>query len=105
MDIQPTASRDPRPARIVATLMSLALGALGAMTLMTQHFAGHNSRRPGPAVVLDGTPAMWMGGLYFALAALPLAIWWRTPRAASTWAAACMLALVGCLLMAIRAQR
>jgi hypothetical protein len=84
--------------------MALVLGFLGASTLARAHFDGHNSRALGPGLVLDGSAAMWLGGLYLALAGMPLALWFRTPRAAGLWAAACGVALVGCLAMAIRAH-
>jgi hypothetical protein len=95
----PSSQGDRRPARAVATLMALVLGGLGASTLAS----AHSSARDIPGFALDGSAAMWMGGLYLALAGMPLALWFRTPRAAALWTVACGVALVGCLEMAIRA--
>jgi hypothetical protein len=82
--------------------MALVLGGLGASTLAGAHVRGHG----GPhAIALDGSPAMWIGGLYLALAGMPLALWFRTPRAAGLWTFACGAALLGCLGMAIRAAQ
>lgn len=88
-------AREMLVGRVVGTLMALALGTLGLVTVASVRsaHAGH---------VLDGAAAMWMGGMCFALAGLPLMLWFRAGRSAAAWGTACIGALVACLVMAIR---
>lgn len=97
-------ARDVRIGRALGTLMALVLGTLGLFTMATQHYAAQSAKHPGANLALHGTPAIWMGGVYLALAGLPLMTWCRSARVALAWGALCLAGLVGCLAMAIRAH-
>lgn len=88
---------DLRVARWLSTAIASSLIGLGSWALVGQHYFGRTSKFGGAEVSLDGEPAVLMGLLYISLGLLPLAIWFRTPRAAAWWGTACAVAVFGCL--------
>ena len=73
--------RDPRPARVLATLFACGLVLLGIATMHGDALLA----QAGPGARSTAS----LGGLPIALGALTLSLWMRSPRLAAAWACAC----------------
>ena len=89
--------RDLLLARLLATMIALGLSGLGLLSIVTGEYVGHTSKYGGADVHLQGRQAVLMGCVYITFGCLPLALWWRTARAAGWWAAGS--AFVGAVLL------
>ncbi len=78
--------------RLLATLISLTIVALGLMAVFTRHYYGRTSKLGGAEVSLDGAAAVGMGLATFFLGLLPLAFWFPNKRPALVWAVVCIFA-------------
>ena len=78
--------------RLLATLISLTIVALGLMAVFTQHYYGRTSKLGGAEVSLDGAAAVGMGVATVFLGLLPLAFWFPNKRPALVWAVVCIFA-------------
>lgn len=92
-----TSQSNLRLARWLSSLIAFAMIGLGLWSIASQHYFGRTTKFGGAEVSLDGQPAVLMGLLYILLGALPLAFWFRTPRAAARWASVCVLAFLALL--------
>ncbi|HOB65901.1 hypothetical protein [Ottowia sp.] len=98
---------DKRPrtsplARWAGALIALALGGLGAYTLMVERYVGPPSRYvngPRSPAVIEGPPALWYGLALIAFGLTGLFVFARSPRAAATWVAMCVLAGIALMLL------
>jgi hypothetical protein len=81
-------------ARILASLMALAMGVMGGHAIFSGYYYGSTAKLGGAEVELAGTDAQLMGLLYLLLGAMASAVWFRTPRAAALWASMCAVALL-----------
>ena len=93
--------KPPRPdlhfLRWLISLIALVMIGLGLWSIASQHYFGRTTKYGGAEVSLDGQPAVLMGLLYISLGLLPLAMWFRTPRAAAWWGSVCALAFFALL--------
>ena len=93
--------KPPRPdlrfLRWLISLIALVMIGLGLWSIASQHYFGRTTKYGGAEVLLDGQPAVLMGLLYISLGVLPLAVWFRTPRAAAWWASVCAVAFFALL--------
>ena len=88
---------DLRFLRWIALLIALVMIGLGLWSIASQHYFGSTTKYGGVEVSLDGQPAVLMGLLYISLGLIPLAVWFRTPRAAAWWGSVCALAFFALL--------
>ena len=88
---------DLRLARWLTSFIALVMIGLGLWSIASQHYFGRTTKFGGAEVSLDGQPAVLMGLLYISLGVLPLALWFRTPRAAAWWASVCAAAFFALL--------
>jgi hypothetical protein len=72
--------------RLLASLISLTVVAVGMLAVMTQHDYGRTSKLGGAEVSLDGAAAVAMGAATVFLGLVPLALWFPSKRPASAWA-------------------
>lgn len=92
----------PRPSHLrlvrwLTAIVALVMIGLGLWSIAGQHYFGRTTKYGGAEISLDGQPATLIGLLYISLGALPLALWFRTPRAAVWWASACAAAFFALL--------
>ena len=78
--------------RLLASLISLTLVGLGAMSVVTQSYYGRTSKLGGAEVSLSGGQAVGLGLTTIFLGLLPLAFWFSSKRPALAWALACVAA-------------
>ena len=83
--------RDLLLARLLATLISTVIIALGLFSIFTEHYYGYTSKYGGHEVILDGVKAVKMGMGYVLLGLSPLAFWAKSGKAAGIWAALCLI--------------
>jgi hypothetical protein len=86
-----------RLVRWLTSLIALVMIGLGRWSIATQHYFGRTTKFGGAEVSLDGQPATLIGLLYILLGVLPLALWFRTPRAAVWCASVCAVAFLALL--------
>jgi hypothetical protein len=72
--------------RLLASLISLTVVALGMLAIVTQHYDGRTSKLGGAEVSLDGAAAVAMGAATVFLGLVPLAVWFPGKRPALAWA-------------------
>lgn len=94
-------TRDLRIARILAILIAFVVIGLGLYSVVTEHYYGYSSRR-NIEVILDGRRAISVGYVYVALGFMPLALCFRTGRAAGWWAALCVVAFAIALAVSLK---
>ena len=78
--------------RLLASLISATFVGRGVMAILTRHYYGTTSKLGGAEVSLDGPPATAMGFSIVLFGLFPLALWFRTKRAAIVWVVACFVA-------------
>jgi hypothetical protein len=100
-----TRSRELLAPRLLMSLISLTLVALGVMSILTRHYYGRTSKLGGAEVSLDGAAAIAMGFCTVLFGLFPLAVWFDSRRPRMIWAVACLVAAGAALYISIRLGR
>jgi hypothetical protein len=95
-----TPKRDMRIARMLAVLIAFVFVGLGLYSVVSEHYYGYSSRR-NIEVILNGPRAISIGYVYVALGLMPLALCFRTGRAAGWWASFCVAAFAIALVVSL----
>jgi threonine/homoserine/homoserine lactone efflux protein len=83
--------------RWLTSLIALVMIGLGLWSIATHHYFGRTTQFGGAEISLEGHPATLIGLLYIVLGLLPLALWFRSPRAAVWCASVCAVAFLALL--------
>lgn len=89
-------------ARLLVSLISLTLVALGLFAVFTQHYYGSTNKLGRAEVSLWGVPAVVMGLSTVFLGMAPLALWLSSKKSAALWAAFWVAAAAVTFVMAYR---
>lgn len=86
-----TRTRELLLARLLASVVSVAIVGLGIMDIWTRHYYGRTTKLRGAEVTVDGGPAVAMGVCTVLFGLFPLALWFRDRRPAIAWMMLCFI--------------
>lgn len=91
--------------RVLCSAMSALLLAMGVYNIVTRQYYGRSTRFGFHEVWLEGAMAASMGSVMVLLGLVPLAVWFRKPGHAATWATVFTLAAAAVFIRVIYGQR